>query len=624
MSRRHLPTVTRSHVGVACAFGALMMFAGAAAAAPIWRPEQRISPPDRDVSGLQLAVSPTGTATAIWARSGSPLAIQGADKAADSPTWTDPQNVSEPSQDAGTPRLSMNDAGEAIAVFRRSNGTNTIVQSSAKAGSGQWGAGQNASAPLASANSPDIAYSGTGEAIGVWRRHDGTAFVIQGAVRSALGAWTAARDLSVTGRDATHPRVSAASSGNAMAVWERTNDANVIVVQAAELAAGAWSPPIDLSTPDANATDPRTLLDNAGNAVAVWSVTGTGGARFMWALRPAGGTWTAPQPLSDPAKSADGIRLKLDPAGQMFAVWRESDPTSSVVRFSTRSNDGPWSAPIPISPADIRASEPSVTVDPIGDVAVAWRAATSGPSVIQVTRRDKTGQWTAPQTLSDGTHDAMTPEIGLDASGNGAVAWVQADDTNLTVHAAGLDAAGPVLAGVIVPDAAVTGERLEMAASPFDVWSAPVTPPAWRLGDGRRRTGTALSVIYRRPGRHTVTVTSSDAIGNATTVKRPIVISPLAVIRPRFVCTFPDVAGPCPVTAKFTLRVDAKIVLTIRSASGVVLGRLTRRGLAGDNEFDLPGRLGKSRLVEGRYAISVRAELNGVRSKPVIRALNIR
>ncbi len=65
-----------------------------------------------------------------------------------------------------------------------------------------------------------------------------------------------------------------------------------------------------------------------------------------------------------------------------------------------------------------------------------------------------------------------------------------------------------------------------MSASATDLWP-PVTT-TWQFGDGASAVGAAVSHCYSTAGERTVTVTATDAAGNATSRTRTIAIAPAA------------------------------------------------------------------------------------------------
>src|SRR3954452_4288525 len=77
-------------------------------------------------------------------------------------------------------------------------------------------------------------------------------------------------DLSATGQDANAPQVAVDGSGNALAVWQRLDGSNLIVQSSFRPAGGAFAAPVDLSAAGQDTQEPQVAFDGSGNALAVW------------------------------------------------------------------------------------------------------------------------------------------------------------------------------------------------------------------------------------------------------------------------------------------------------------------------------------------------------------------
>jgi hypothetical protein len=84
--------------------------------------------------------------------------------------------------------------------------------------------------------------------------------------------------------------------------------------------------------------------------------------------------------------------------------------------------------------------------------------------------------------------------------------------------------AAPTLAAVSVPSAGTAGAGVGMAAAASDRWS-PVSS-AWNFGDSTTGAGAAVTHAFRAGGAFNVVFTATDAVGNAASATRPIVIAP--------------------------------------------------------------------------------------------------
>jgi hypothetical protein len=106
-------------------------------------------------------------------------------------------------------------------------------------------------------------------------------------------------------------------------------------------------------------------------------------------------------------------------------------------------------------------------------------------------------------------------------------AWTRTANRNTVdffrFQAASFDAAAPALTSSVPPGGAL-GAPIGMAAATFDRVS-PVSV-AWGFGDGGTASGGAVSHAFGTAGAFTVTVTATDAAGNATAATHPVVIAP--------------------------------------------------------------------------------------------------
>ena len=77
--------------------------------------------------------------------------------------------------------------------------------------------------------SPQIAIDAAGDAAAVWEHSNGTNTIIQSASRPVGGAFSAPIDLSVAGQNALEPQIAIDAAGNAVAVWQRSDGTNGII-----------------------------------------------------------------------------------------------------------------------------------------------------------------------------------------------------------------------------------------------------------------------------------------------------------------------------------------------------------------------------------------------------------
>jgi hypothetical protein len=120
----------------------------------------------------------------------------------------------------------------------------------------------------ADALDPRVAVDADGDAVFVWRRHDGTNWRIQARSRSKIGQLGPVQSFSEAGQNATLPKVAIDAEGDAVIVWQLGSGTNALV-QARTLSAGGTRGPILTLSAD-GARDPQVAVDSDGDSVVVW------------------------------------------------------------------------------------------------------------------------------------------------------------------------------------------------------------------------------------------------------------------------------------------------------------------------------------------------------------------
>ena len=191
-----------------------------------------LSAAGQNASEPQIEVAPDGAATAVWRRSNGANQIVQAATRPPGGSFGAAVDLSAAGQSAGSPQIAIAPSGAATAVWQRSNGANFIVQAATRLPGGSFGAAVELSATGQSAFNPQIAIAPDGAATAVWQRFNGANTIIQAATRLPGGSFGAAVDLSAAGQAAFDPQIAIASDGTATAVWDRYNGTNQIIQSA--------------------------------------------------------------------------------------------------------------------------------------------------------------------------------------------------------------------------------------------------------------------------------------------------------------------------------------------------------------------------------------------------------
>ena len=345
---------------------------------------------------------------------------------------------------ADEPHVGIDIRGRALAVWSQvvaGSGERRLMASAGTASG--W------SAPVrVDSGSGDTAFArlaldpASGRAVLMWRQLDGTADLWARPYDPATG-WGA--PLRVDNQPGTVGQVDVGmdAQGNAVAAWEQAGPATRISIYGARFSAatGSWSVPVLLeSNETVGSADASPVLAVApsGDAVAVWKRS-DGVSGHLWANRftPAGGWGTAAEVVTDAGTSQTigGHALALDARGQGLLVWGQADLVggtwNSGLQFK-RLTDGGWqtaSTPVggSVQTRQGYISQPVLAMNAAGTALLAWRR--EDDSVMATTAVAGAASFGAPVQLRAAGTPALTalPTVGIDAVGNGVLAWTDND-----------------------------------------------------------------------------------------------------------------------------------------------------------------------------------------------------
>jgi hypothetical protein len=497
-------------------------------AAPKWLTPVDLSALGRDADAPQVAVDSTGRAFAVWDRSnGANLIVQAAIRPPGR-NWQAPVNLSTAGRNADAPQIAVDPLGDAVAVWRRSNGVNSIIQAAIKPSRGRrWQRPVNLSAPGHDAASPGVAVDARGDAFAIWQRSNGANVIVQAAFKLAGHKWRAPVNLSAAGADAADEHITADSRGNAIAIWTRRNGAGTIIQAARKPVASArWRAPVNLSVPGALAFSIGIASDPRGDVIGVWRRSNGTNFIIQAAYRPTKSPrWRAPVDLSAPGQDASNPSVALDVHGNGFAIWRRNNGANFIVQSAIKPAGRSWQAAVDLSAAGQSVGVPQIGADARGDAVADWSRLNGSNTIIQgAVRSARSGRWRPPADLSAAGQNAGIAEIAVDPDGNAVAIWRRSNGANMIVQAAGYDGAGPLLGALSIPVRGAPGQPLRFSVKPLDVWSR-VKATRWRFGDGHGSRGGRVTHVYASDGRHRLRLIVSDALGNATKISRTIVIA---------------------------------------------------------------------------------------------------
>lgn len=370
------------------------------------------------IRAQQLVVDAAGNVTAIWVgQTGiSDQLIHSATRAAGG-TWSAPVVLSSSGFDSVAPDVAVDKAGNTTAVWTGSDGTNKIIQTATRPVSGAWSAPSDLSAGGENATSPQIAIDAAGNATAIWHRPSAEAD-IQTATRPAGGTWSAGSYIpNAKSPAADVAQIAFDAAGNTTALWRGSDSVNSILQSSSRSASGTWSAPVNVSATGRHSFGQRLVVDAAGTATAVWhSHDGTYNV-VQFATRSPGGTWSTPDNLSATGGHAIAPEIALDPAGDAVAVWIRGNPSFQVAQARGLDAAGPQitSFIAPTNGVPGQAVDYSVSATDVWSTisTTNWEfgdgSSASGPSVSHVWAN--AGSYPVTLTLTDTVGNATTRSV---------------------------------------------------------------------------------------------------------------------------------------------------------------------------------------------------------------------
>lgn len=469
-----------------------------------WGTPELLEVNNNTVSDPVVAMSPGGSAVAVWRQSDGTAQRVWAARLDAGTGWGAPLIINAQFANVLFPKVAMDAGGNATAVWAEGFPVESIYANRYTAGAG-WGTAQLLETGVGTAQFPRVAMA-SGEAIAVWAQSpNGLNSLFANRFFPGTG-WGTATEVDVLPFNVRlNFDVKMDGQRNAVAAWEQLDAGSVGHLYASRFVpASGWGVPeaIESFTFDPE-EDLEMAMDTEGNAMVVWRHAGRIVAnRFL-----EGVGWGTAEPI-DVFGAGDPFspQVAMDPEGNAMAAWVQFTGTQDDAMANRfRVDDVPPALTI-TSPTAALTNDPSVTV-----------AGTTEPGAAvtingEPTTVEASGSFSRTFVLADGTHEFVV--VAADIEGN----------TNQTTVTITVDTVAPLLA-LTSPTAAVTNNP--------QVTAAGVTEP----GAGVTVDGVPVSVdvtgafshtLTLPEGTHNLVVVATDAAGNSNSVSAAITVDTTA------------------------------------------------------------------------------------------------
>ncbi len=434
--------------------------------------------------------------------------------------WSLPAtNLSDGPYNALDAQVAVAVDGATTVVWRRWDGSNYIVQARTRpAGSGTFGGAVNLSAAGQYAYDPQVAVAADGATTVVWtRRNDAGNLIVQARTRPAgSGTFGGAVDLSIAGQDAESQQVAIGVDGATSVVWRRKNDGVKYIVQASTRPAGSstFGGAVDLSAAGQHAYSPQVAVGVDGATAVVWKRwDGFNDIVQAW-IRSAGGGSTRLN-LTALGQDADSPQVVAGVDGVIAFVWRlRNVGVNYIVQAWIRSAGGGSSFFANLSAAGQSAYNPQVAVGVDGAATVVWSRSNGANNIVQASTRPA-GSGTlfgGAEDLSATGLNADFPQVAVGVDGATTVIWRHWNGSNYIIQASTRPAGPGTFAGAV--DLSALGQNAyypQVAAVAVDGAATVVWQQDGPTYKRIQQSTTAYSLTLTRPGAGSGSVSSNPA-----------------------------------------------------------------------------------------------------------------
>jgi hypothetical protein len=349
-----------------CSAGKCLVHAASRLADGGWSPDLVVS--NVEASGhydLAVAADGLGNAVVSWSRELFPGAALMASRF-NGTAWDQPKDFGVAADtDGGFPQqLVMNARGDAVLLWSRWLDGHPEPFAAVREGGAAWEPAERLSTPETEVNvyDPRMALAENGTAMAVWRcvPCSGVRF----SVRPRSGSWSASADIPQSAIGGIYfpeyPDVALDPAGRAVVAWDVLSTQTQVLptVKVAERsAAGAWTTPKTISSPDQIAMGARVATLPGGRAAVTWTARPEVQSNYLGtavaAISSSPGVWG---PLKIFTKAQGDPRVQADQAGNALITWPPREPTYTALASQLYDGAAPFVDGVSV-PADARPGE---------------------------------------------------------------------------------------------------------------------------------------------------------------------------------------------------------------------------------------------------------------------------
>ena len=208
------------------------------------------------------------------------------------------------------PRIASNDSGTFFAVWYEQRSGDTSVYANRYTPGGGWGTAQPIEAGSGDAFDPDICTDGSGNALALWLQDDGTRVNVMSSAYTAGTGWGSEDAIETSDITATTPTIVMNDSGDAAAVWLHYDGSTYDLWTNLYTPSSGWGTSESLESGTWDVITSDAAIDSAGNVFVVWFQQSAASVGHIYARRYNSGTeeWEPAETIEADEDNSPGIR----------------------------------------------------------------------------------------------------------------------------------------------------------------------------------------------------------------------------------------------------------------------------------------------------------------------------
>jgi hypothetical protein len=391
-----------------------------------WQPPREVRP-TRPGLHPDVALDGQGRALAVWVQGTSSGAFRPfASRSTATAGW-------EPARELDTvhpgdvehPAVAVNEAGFGVAVWELHDGAQVDLYAAEYTPGTGWSEPHLLESGAGPVSTPRVGVDAQGNALVVWRQSDGTAASLWASRLVGGGGWSSPLLLEAEAGATSVPALAVERSGRALAAWLQPDSGGNVRVRASHFVPGSgWTSPEQAADVGSGASVAAALSANGSALLVFRGGNLASGAPSVQATRFVPGVgWSAATLLGSAASGGDEPSVALDRWGRAVAAWTApGDVSPSLLRLQRFTPEDGWQ---PVEVVTGRASQPSVAADGQGNFHIAWVENVSGVDRVYAARYPEGATALAFTGALEPAHGGTSkrPRVRANAAGGAVTVW---------------------------------------------------------------------------------------------------------------------------------------------------------------------------------------------------------